>query len=196
MPQTITAKSGEILEVAEVKRYLRIPDNVNDEDAEISSMIVAARMEAERISHRTLRASVTRVDLRTHWFHRFEFLNPPLHTTPAITVKYYDASNVLTTVDASDYFLNPPVTTGDEQEGVSHIDFDTFFSHPILYAQRPTDRIEITYTTGYVTQAAIPEVAKRAVKIMVWDDYYGDANELNLRRAKQSLGAIAFGFYA
>ena len=71
MPQTITAASGEILEVEEVKRYLRISDNVDDEDVEISGMITAARMEAERITHRTLRASVTRVDLRTHWFNRF-----------------------------------------------------------------------------------------------------------------------------
>ncbi len=195
MPQTITATSGEILEVGEVKRYLRIPDNIDDEDAEINGMIAASRMEAERITHRTLRESVTRVDLLTHWFNRFEFSNPPLHTTPAITVKYYNASNVLTTVDESNYEKVPAVTTGDEQEGVSYIDFDTFFSHPILYDRR-TDRIQITYTTGYVTQAAIPEVAKRAVKIFVWDDYYGEANENNLRRAKQSLGSIAFGHYA
>ncbi len=196
MPQVIIAKSGEILEVEEAKRYLRISDNVQDEDAEINGMIVAARMEAERISHRTLRASVTRVDLLTHWFNRFHFLNPPLHTTPSITVKYYDASNVLTTVDSSNYFREPPTVAGDEQEGTSYIDFDTNFSFPILYDRRTSGRIEITYTTGYVTQAAIPEVAKRAVKIMVWDDYYGEANELNLKRAKQSLGAIAFGHYA
>ena len=195
MPQVITATSGEILAVEEVKRYLRIPGNVDDEDAEINAMVAAARMEAERITHRTLRASVTRVDLRTHWFNRFTFLNPPLHTTPAITVKYYDSNNVLTTVVASNYFLIPTVVTGDEQEGTSHIDFDTNFSFPILYSRR-TDRIEITYTTGYVTQGAIPEVAKRAVKIMVWDDYYGEANENNLKRARQSLGAIAFGHYA
>ena len=87
------------------------------------------------------------------------------------------------------------MTTGDEQEGVSYITFDTFFAHPILFDRRP-DRIEITYTTGYVTQAAIPEVAKRAVKIMVYDDYYGEANENNLKRARQSLAAIGFGFYA
>lgn len=195
MPQVITATSGEILEVEEVKTYLRIPENIHDEDIEISGMIAAARVEAERITKRTLRASVTRVDLATHWHRRIDFLNPPLHTTPAITVKYYDSNNVLTTVAASNYFLVPTVATGDEQEGVSHIDFDTNFSFPILYSRR-TDRIEITYTTGYVTQAAIPEVAKRAVKIMVWDDYNGEADENNLKRAKQSLAAIAFGFYA
>jgi len=194
VPQTITAKSGEILTVEEAKRYLRISDDIHDEDAEISAMIVSAREEAERITHRTLRASVTRVDLRTDWFNRFKFLNPPLHTTPVIAVKYYDSLNVLTTVAASNYFLVPSVSTGDEQEGVSWIDFDTFFAHPILYDRRQ-DRIEITYTTGYVTQAAIPEVAKRAVKIMVYDDYHGEANENNLKRARQSLAAIGFGFY-
>ena len=41
-----------------------------------------------------------------------------------------------------------------------------------------------------------PEVAKRAVKIMVYDDYYGEADENNLKRARQSLAAIGFGFYA
>ena len=196
MPQTITATSGEILEVGELKTYLRIPDNTHDADEEIEGMIVSARQEAERITKRTLRASVTRVDLRTHWFNRFTFLNPPLHTTPAITVKYYDVNNVLTTVAASNYDLVPPVSTGDEQEGVSYIEFDTFFSHPSLYSRRRTGRIEMTYTTGYVTQDEIPEVAKRAVKIMVYDDYYGEANENNLKRARQSLAAIGFGFYA
>lgn len=196
MPQTITAASGEILEVEEMKRYLRIPNNIHDEDAEVKGMIVAAREEAERISHRTLRASVTRVDLLPHWFNRFTFLNPPLHTTPAITVKYYDASNVLTTVAASNYFQGPPVTAGDEQEGISYIDFDTFFSHPILYDRRPTDRIEITYTTGYVTQAAIPVNAKKAVRLFVWLDYYGEDDANKLKRANQLLGTIAFGFYA
>ena len=102
---------------------------------------------------------------------------------------------MLTTVAASNYFLVPSKSTGDEQEGVSWIDFDTFFSHPILYDRRQ-DRIEITYTTGYVTQDEIPEVAKRAVKIMVYDDYYGEANENNLKRARQSLAAIGFGNYA
>lgn len=195
MPQTITAASGEILEVEEVKRYLRIPDNIQDEDDEINGMIATARIEAEAITRRTLRPSVTRVHNERQWFNRFVFQHPPLHTTPAITVKYYDASNTLTTVDASDYFVVPSVATGDENEGVSFLDFDTFFSHPVLYDRR-TDRIEITYNTGYVTQDAIPIVAKQAVKIFVWDAYYGEANENNLKRARQLLGSIAFGFYA
>ena len=118
-----------------------------------------------------------------------------MHTTPAVTVKYYDSLNVHTTVAASNYFLVPSVAIGDEQEGVSYIDFDTFFSHPVLYTRR-TDRIEITYITGYVTQDEIPEVAKQAVKIMVWDSYYGQADANNLKRARQLLGSIAFGFYA
>lgn len=195
MPQTITATSGEILEVEETKRYLRISDNIDDEDVEIRAMIVAARIEAERISKRTLRASVTRVQLLQHWFRRFKFENPPLHTTPGIVVRYYDSSNTITTVAATNYDLDPPVSTGDENEGVSYITFDRNFNFPILYDRR-VDRIEITYITGYVTQGAIPEAAKQAVKILVWDNYYGEANETNLKRAADLLGSIGFGFYA
>lgn len=195
MPQTITATSGEILAVEEVKRYLRIPDNIDDEDAEINVMITAARIEAEAITHRTLRASVTRVDVLSNWFTRFKFKNPPLHTTPAETVQYYDSTNSLTTVADSNYDIVPSVSTGDENEGVSYLQFDSFFSAPILYDRRP-DRILITYTTGYVSQDLIPETAKHAVKMIVWNMYYGEEDNRHVIRAKQLLGSIAYGFYA
>ena len=191
--QTVTATSGEILDLEDVKRFLRIPDDVHDEDAEISSMLTAARVNAEAISRRTLRPSVTRVDVLCEWFNRYVFRNPPLHTTPAIAVKYYDTDNVLQTVDSSDYFAVPEVSTGDENDGVSFIEFNTNFTHPQLYDRRP-DPIQITYTTGYVTQDAIPEVAKQAVKLLVWDQYYKETD--GQAPAKQMLGSIAFGFYA
>lgn len=220
MEQTIKVTSGEILEVADAKQYLRISDNIHDEDESISEMIVAARIEAEATSHRTLRASVRRTNVvgdntavddfgfgafgglasfhGVHsfgWFRRWYFQNPPLHTTPDVKIEFYDANNVLQEVDSSNYFVVPDVITGDENEGVSYVQFDRNFNFPILYDRRP-DRILVTYTTGYSSQDLIPQQYKQAVKILVWDAYYGEMNEANLARANKLLLAQNFGFYA
>jgi hypothetical protein len=199
----VTAESGEILALEDVKRYLRIPTNVQDEDEDVLEMLVAAREDAEAITHRTLRASVTRTETLSSWFKRFNFLNPPLHTTPAVVVNYYDTDNAQQTVAASNYNIVPVQTTGDQYDGVTYLQFNDLFVRPIPYQFRP-DPITITYVTGYVTQALIPAVAKQAVKLLLWELYYKDTKDdafgvnvgLGRKRAEQLLGSKAFGFYA
>lgn len=196
MPETTTATSGEILLLEDAKRYLRIPENVHDEDDEIDGMIIAARREAEAITRRTLRQSVTRVETLKHWFNRFTFPHPPLHVTHAITIKYYDSDNTLQTVADSNYFVEPELSAGDINEGVSFLEFDTNYVKPILYDRRPT-RIQITYTAGYGTEVTDNvHVARQSIKELLWAAYYGDPDEKKLKQARSWLNDIAFGFYA
>lgn len=204
MPQTITASSGELLSLPEAKEYLQVDDGNQADDQEILSLLRAARREAEAITRRTLRQSVTRRHELGWWpvSREYCFQWPPLHHTPAVTVEYYDTANALQTVSSSDYFIHPTLSSGQITDGVSRLTFDTNYNLPSLYDRRP-DRVIITYITGWGDWDALSEelqgsveAARSAIKILLWDNYNKANNAEDVQRAKDILGSISFGFYA
>ena len=204
MPQTVTASSGEILTLPEAKEYLQLDPENNADDQEIQSLLRAARHEAEAISRRTLRESVTRRQELRHWpaerCWKFQF--PPLHHTPTVTVEYYDSSDNLQTVASSDYDIEPTLSSGQIHAGMSMLIFKPNYALPQLTSDRDGTRIIITYITGWGDWDAVSEElqgmvesARTAIKILLWDGYHKENDENNRKRAKQILGSIAFGWY-
>ena len=174
------------------------------DDAEIASLLLAARTEAEAITRRTLRQSVTRRHELRHWpGRRWDFLAPPLHHTPAVTVEHYDSGDTLQTVASSNYEIEPTVSSGHVNEGVSSIVFKPDYTLPALSTDRGGTRVIITYTTGWGDWDALSselrgmvEIARTAIKIILYDNYNKSNSEENRKRARDLLGALAFGSYA
>jgi uncharacterized phiE125 gp8 family phage protein len=148
--RVVTPPASEPVTIAEAKAQLSIGASDDSHDAELASMIAAAREEWERD---TSIALITRT-----LEHRLpKFLSTiVLSVRPAIaisSVTYVDTSGTTQTVASSNYYLD-----GDEVRFL-----DTFVKPDV---QERSEAVKITYTAGYGSDSrACPELDRMAIKL-------------------------------
>lgn len=190
-----TATSGELLTLAEAKSELGVVDTGDatldlDTDTQLNALIVEVREMLERSVCRTFRTDVTRELTLDRWPKKeIKIDDPPLLSSPALTVQYWDEDNAPQTLASTEYdVLNP-------DKGRGRVVFNGNFTRPSLYGR--ADAILVTYHSGY---AAFPGLAKRAAKILLtahWDDDKDDKSlEMYSVAAKALIIDLEWGEYA
>lgn len=96
----ITAPSVEPISLAQAKAWLRVDDDITDQDAVITMLIKSMREYAENLTGRTFVQRTLELTL-PHFPHVIELPNPPLISVTHI--KYYDTDGALQTLDSSVY---------------------------------------------------------------------------------------------
>lgn len=154
---TDTPAASECVTLAEAKAHLRV--DVSDDDALITALITAARLDAEARMRRTL--------VETTWELQLDAFPADgcmrLHNAPVQTVthvKYYDSTGVLQTLDASAYVL-------DTASEPARLVLAYGQSWPATYS-RP-GAVQVRYVAGLpvADKAKVPEIIKAWIKLRV-----------------------------
>lgn len=147
--------------VAEAKAWARIDHS--DHNDMVTSLITAAVAHIDGHSGILGRCLVEQTWRQDYPYWRSIF-RLPFPDVSSVTVKYYDASNVLTTVSPSLYSL-----LADERG--AYIWFNSDFTEPTLYDDRQ-DAVQVTLVAGYGDPEDVPEAIKSAIKMLVahWYD--------------------------
>ena len=167
-----TAPVLEPLMVDDVKSHARITDN--DSDHVLELYIKTAREAAEAYMGRgILTQSVTA------WFSDFANVMPlPLAAPLAsvTSVKYYDTTATLATLDASVYDVDTSARPG-------RVVLAPAQSWPSLQSDQRDGRVQIVYVVGWTTAALVPELIKHGIRMYV--------SYLDLDRAGLDVRAMA-----
>jgi uncharacterized phiE125 gp8 family phage protein len=156
--QLITAPTAEPFTLTEVKEHLRLPLSYTTEDNTLIWCIKAARAAAEARTNRVIMPSTWKLTLD-----KFPSVIR-VNKCPLISVtslKYYNASNVLTTLTANTHYWVDSVS-----EPFRIIPVNSF---PSVY-DRP-GAVELTFTAGYSTDATIPIMIKHGMLLTIADMY-------------------------
>ena len=158
----LVAPATEPITLAEVKLNQRVDQA--DDDAMITSLIVAARRLAEQRTQRQLITAQWRYSVDA-WPGEIELLYPPLVSVQS--VKYIDADGVLQT-------LSPSLYTTDTASRVGRIvpAFGTYWPT----ARAVPNAVQVEYTAGYGVAAAVPAEIKQwmHLAIGVWYENRAD----------------------
>ena len=150
------APAEEPLTLAEAKSHLRVDGT--DEDTYIASLIAAAR---ERAESETWRALVTQT-LRAHLdcWPSANYIKLPRSPLQSVThIKYYDESDVATTMAPSDYI----VSTAREPGRITLRNGKSWPTSTL----RAADGIEIEFIAGYGLAADVPQQLKQGVLLTI-----------------------------
>lgn len=152
---TDTPAASECVTLVEAKAHLRV--DLADDDALITALITAARLDAEARTNRTLVETVLELQLdafpadgcmRLH--------NPPIQSVTY--VKYYDAAGVLQTLDPATYVLDTASEPARLVQAYGQ-------SWPSTYG-RP-GAVQVRYVAGLpaADKAKVPENIKAWIKL-------------------------------
>lgn len=150
------APAEEPVTLTEAKTHLRVDGT--DEDTYITRLITGARIDAES---KTWRALVTQT-LRGYldcWPAENHIKLPRSPLQSVTHIKYYDASDVATTLATSDY-----IVSANREPG--RITLRNGKSWPST-TLRAADGIEIEFIAGYGLAAAVPELLKQGILLTV-----------------------------
>lgn len=149
-----TAPAVEPISVAELKTHLKIIGT--DEDADLATYILMAREQAEIFCRRAI---ITQgLTLRLAKFPniaQIELPRPPLASVTSL--KYYNLSNVLTTVSAQTIY---EVINDDLVGSIVLRDGQSWPTDVFIR----TDAVEIIYSAGYGVAAAVPASLKMGIR--------------------------------
>ena len=176
--QVVTPADEEPVSVREAFVHLRIEADTQAEIqahpdySSVGRMITTARQWVEDYCRRSLAYQTLRLVLpppragayRASMFSnrawpKIELYRPPLVAVEA--VRYYDDSNVLTTLDEDDYFV--------VQGTVPTLGFATDYDFPSVYLRQ--DAIQVDYTAGFLDADDVPEVYRDAILLGVQLSY-------------------------
>ena len=147
-----TASTSEVVTLADLKSHLRVDHD--DEDALIAGYAQAASQWVETYTGRSLSTQTWQLSMasipRQVWLPRAAPLQTVTH------VKYYDSTNVLTTLSATNYI----VPAFHEPGMVELLDTATL---PSVYSR--SDAVQIEYVTGYA-EGACPQQLAQAVQTL------------------------------
>ena len=139
--ERVTAPSSEPVTLTEAKLYLRV-DNTT-EDALISDLIVAARMDAEKYLKRSLISQTWQLSYNEYVERAVSLPMPPIANIVSVVVTARDGTTQ--TIDPNTYYLN---AAGNK------LIFDNYITGFL---------IQITYNTGYGAATAIPQPIKYGI---------------------------------
>lgn len=161
-PTVITPAVSEPITTAEAKRQLFLAESDTSHDAEIVSLIQAAREQWERDTDTTMLTTTLRVNAERLNGREVKLPSRPIQSVTSFT--YYDSVNALQTLSTSIYSL-------DAQSRAIRLTWNE--SWPVLAIR--WDAVAITYVAGYTDRALIPAIAKQAMLLLV--GYYGFGNK-------------------
>jgi len=157
MPDFGVIISNEPISLAEAKSHLRV--DTTDEDADILSIIKAARIYCENFQNRTY---ITRS--RELWLDawpekdRINIPYPPLQSVSS--VKYYGTDDTEYTMPATDYFV-------DTKNEPGRLVLAYGKSWPSI-TLRPANGVLITFTAGYGADGSyVPENVIQAMRLLI-----------------------------
>lgn len=153
----VTAPSGDVVTLAEVKAHLRI--DTSDEDAYLTSLTAAAVDYVENITSRFLLSQTWDV-----FFDRFPsgdlFVERMAPSTALVQVRYFDSADVEQTMSTDDYHVD---LLGDRVRVEPDSAWPSTKDKP--------NAVAVRVTAGYADAAAIPDQLKHAVLFTVgWLD--------------------------
>ena len=157
-----TANTSEPFSEAEIREFLRVDDEQSESNV-IKALIIAARQATENYLNRCLMTTTYTMNL-DEWplidnsinEESIELLPSPVQSITS--VKYYNSTNVLTTLtENTDYFK-------DLNEAPALIIPVDSWSYSVY--DRP-DAIEVIFVAGYATKEAIPHPIKHAMRMLI-----------------------------
>ena len=144
--ETVTAPTGNPIQLNELKDYLRI--DTTDDDVQLRALIEAATAELERATRRQLVTATYKVYYTT-WQSIFYVPKPPLQSVTHF--KYYDGDSVQQTLADTVYAVDTY-----HEPGRIRLKYDQ--SWPSSYRGHMDD-IEIQFVCGYTTVPAEVKLA-------------------------------------
>ena len=160
----VSAPATEPLTVAEAKLHLRV--DVSDDDALITSLIVAARQHVENFTRRAL---ITQTwDVLMDRFCGDEIVLPKAPVSAVGSIKYYDTSGALQTWSSDEYLTEFPV---GPQAGPARITPISGVAFPST--QDRIGAVQIRITAGYGAASAVPDGLKAAMRLLI-GHWYGN----------------------
>lgn len=154
----VTGPSSEPLTATEAKNHLRV--DVSDEDAQISSWIVAARKYVEQLTGRALMPQTW--DVLFDDFACDQIWLPKAPVSAITHVKYYATNGTLTTLSSDAYLSELPA--GDDA-GLARIEPIYGTSWPIVQCRMSA--VQVRIVCGYANAAAVPDGLKAAMKLLI-----------------------------
>ena len=180
--------SNEPITLAEAKIQLGVTHNLDD--ARITRHILEAREEAEGITNRTLRLSVTHARTYDGWPSEMRFDSPPLESVVSVT--YYDIDDVSQTLSSSNYVVRTPT------DGRGDLTWSRAAGTTLPALTDRIDSVTVNYTTGYTSADAVPERAKGSILMLVsalYDQSELKESEAYRSTARRRLADIDWGIY-
>lgn len=169
MYKIATAAASEPISLSEAKLHLKVESGETTDDNLISSLIVSARRHCEQYTNTQLISATWDV-----YFDKFEdemriFKSP---VTSISYVKYYNASNVLTTLDAANYVT-------DIVSEPARVTLAYGYQWPSEYDR--TNAINIRFVSGYANAAAVPDDLKSGMLLYISYLYDNRGDDLTNR---------------
>lgn len=176
----ITPASALAVSLVEAKEHLRVTEAA--EDTLITAMITAATETAEQITGRAIMPQTWELTLDA-FPDAFELTRIP--ASAVTSLKYYDASGVLTTMAAESYTMD----IAD--------DYGFAYVVPAYGLTWPTARDQINavalrFTAGYANAAAVPEGIKSWIKLQVSSMFENREGESYSSRAVSATVKMSF----
>lgn len=176
-----TAPASEPLSLADVKFHLREDDDA--QDSFIESLIVVARRKVEELTGRALITQTWRLDLPHfpcggRWS---QIVLPRPKLISVTSVKYYDTSGTLQTMDVGDYVVH----LGGE--------YGPGFIVPAYGESWPSARdlpnaVQVVFVAGYGTAEQVPEPIGQYMKLLIGSMY--ENREADAEKAVTRLGFV------
>lgn len=158
--RVVTAPTTEPVTLTEAKLDLRVTHT--EEDALITSLIVAARKEAEQLSGRSFVTQTLEIST-DEWPSNGRFYLPKPPLVSVTSIKYTGEDGVENTFSSDNY-----VVYASEEPGLIVLKSNASWPSTTLM-NGPS--IVIRYVAGYGAAAAVPDEYKRYIRALVAIDY-------------------------
>ena len=161
--QLVTASTGSVLTLAEVKQHVRVEGSFVDDDSLLTNLIAVATryVEHEIYGARQLLTATYDVLVR-EWWDCLDLPRPPLQSVTS--VKYYDTSGTQQTVASSTYIVTVPMRLPGS------IDLAPLAVWPTYQAGRAYP-ITVRFVCGYGASTAVPQLVKQALLVAIGELY-------------------------
>lgn len=149
-----TGPASTVVSLAEAKTFLRIDSDYDDDDAYIISLIDVATSVVEEFTRRKLISQTFNI-----FYDEFpSYIDLQIGEVASVThIKYYDTSNSLQTLAASNYDVDTKIRPGRIYESENGDFPDTF--------ERP-NAVEVEFVVG-ATAGEVPAPIKQAMYIVI-----------------------------
>ena len=158
--QLITARTSDILELDDVKTYLRIKSSVTTHDALLTGFITAVQDDVEKKYDLSL--STATWELRMDDFPDKEIEIWKWPVASVTSVKYTDSDGNTQTVDSSNYAV-------DTSSRVARIYPNSSYTWPDV--KDTVNAVQVRFVTGFASPESVPEDLRLAMKLIIGDWY-------------------------